>query len=337
MESGVRIVTCVLILGVVFVNGWTDAPNAIVSAVCSRTLPYLRAVTLAAVCNLLGLFAGWWWGFVVGDSMLGMVDLSGAGALLSGGAVCAGMGAVILFAVGAWRLGIPTSESHALIAGLTGAALGLGQLGGVDLQQWQKVLYGLGLSLGLGVGTGYLAQKLLGGRLEGMSGFWRRKCQVLSAALLAFCHGLQDGQKFIAVFALLFGVGNGMGLPHNPQLLPLAVVVGGVMSLGTLAGGRRIIQNVGETMVQISGGAGISSDLAAILCIGLASATGLPVSTTHTKTMAVAGAGAAQRRVLSLPCIRQMVAAWTLTFPVCMLLGYLLTVGWRMVLAVGWG
>lgn len=322
-------IVSLLVLGVVFVNGWTDAPNAILSAVCSKALTYRKAVLLAAVCNILGLLFVCFTGFQVGETMLSMVDFSSQSRLLADGALCAGMIAVILFAVGAWRFGIPTSESHALIAALTGAALALNYSRGIQIDQWVKVLYGLGVSLVAGAIAGYLADKLFHDLLVSIGRKNRTRFQILTAMSLALAHGAQDGQKILAVLILLWSPGK-----NDSTMFRFILLVGGVMALGTLAGGKRIIQNLGENMVQIGDESGIASDIAAILCIVGASAWGIPVSTTHTKTMAVIGSAAAEHQPSQHGKIKELFYAWALTFPVCGAIGYILTVIWKLIVSL---
>lgn len=322
-------IVCLLVLGVVFVNGWTDAPNSILSAVCSKALTYRKAVLIAAVCNILGLLFVCFTGFQVGETMLSMVDFSGQSRLLADGALCAGMIAIILFAVGAWRFGIPTSESHALIAALTGAALALNYSRGIQIDQWVKVLYGLGVSLIAGAIAGYLADKLFHDLLVSIGRKNRTRFQILTAMSLALAHGAQDGQKFLAVLLLLWSPSK-----NDSTMFRLILLVGGVMALGTLAGGKRIIQNLGENMVQIGDESGIASDIAAILCIVGASAWGIPVSTTHTKTMAVIGSATAEHQPSQHGKIKELFYAWVLTFPVCGAIGYILTVIWKLIVTL---
>ena len=136
-----------LIVGVVFVNGWTDAPNAIACAVSTKAMDYRRAAWMAGICNLLGLLTVSATGAAVTDTIISLVDFGGdsRAALI---ALSAAMASIILFAVAAWRFGIPTSESHALIASLTGAAFALNKAPGIDKTAWGKVLAGLLRSFG---------------------------------------------------------------------------------------------------------------------------------------------------------------------------------------------
>lgn len=143
---------------------------------------------------------------------------------------------------------------------------------------------------------------------------------------MAFMHGAQDGQKFIGVFLLGVALANGhaeMSSFHIP--IWLMVLCSAVMALGTSIGGYRIIKAVGMDMVKLEKYQGFSADMAAAGCLLLSSLTGVPVSTTHTKTTAIMGVGAAKRlRSVNWGVVREMVMTWVLTFPGCGFIGYLM-------------
>lgn len=153
--------TCLLVLAVVLVNGWTDAPNAIATVVTTGVLPFRRAVALAAVCNLMGVLVMTAVSATVAETIYSIADFGpDRAAALS--ALCAALCAIVLWAVLAWRFGVPTSESHALVAGLTGAALALpGGLDNIRAGAWGRVLLGLVLSVALGWWVGGLCRRLL--------------------------------------------------------------------------------------------------------------------------------------------------------------------------------
>ena len=141
---------------------------------------------------------------------------------------------------------------------------------------------------------------------------------------MAFMHGAQDGQKFMAIFLLgeAFSRGDAAGGVFTVPLW-LMLVCSAVMGLGTSVGGYRIIKAVGMDMVKLKPYQGFSADLAATACLLLSSLTGIPVSTTHTKTTAIMGVGAARRlRNVNWLIVRDLVLAWVFTFPGCGLLGY---------------
>ena len=140
------IIISLLTLGVILVNGWTDAPNAIATCVSTRSMSPRKAILMAAVFNFLGVFVMTMINATVASTIYNMVDFGGNShtALI---ALCAALFAIVLWATAAWYFGIPTSESHALIAGLSGAAIALqGGIGGINGSEWISVIYGLVLS-----------------------------------------------------------------------------------------------------------------------------------------------------------------------------------------------
>ncbi|MCG0274906.1 MAG: inorganic phosphate transporter [Thermosediminibacteraceae bacterium] len=323
-------VTVLLTLGVIFVNGWTDAANAIATCISTRSMGPRDAIIMATIFNFLGGLVMTLLNPMVAQTIYNMVDFRGDAheALI---ALCAALFAIVLWATAAWWFGIPTSESHALIAGISGAAIALQRgLGGINLDEWVKVIYGLGLSLFLGFFSGWLVVKTVELICRG---FDRRKtytplryAQIISAAGMAFMHGAQDGQKFMGVFML--GVFLTQGQASVTEfIIPIWLIVlcSAVISLGTSLGGLRIIKSVGMDMVKLETYQGFSADMAGVICLFIASVLGLPVSTTHTKTTAIMGVGAAKRiSSVNWGIVKEMLFAWMMTFPGCGLISFLL-------------
>ncbi len=310
-----------LVLAVLLVNGWTDAPNAIAAAVGAGALPFRRAAWLAAACNL----AGSCWAAICLPAVARTVWEAAAPGpdRWAWAGLCAALSATAAWGALAWRFGIPTSESHALLAALAGAALARpGGWQSLDPGPWLRVGFGLGLSLALGGGLGWLFGKKLGSM--GLSRPVCRRGQVLGAAGMAFLHGAQDGQKFLALFLAGCALAQGNGEPFAvPGWLP--AVCGGTLALGTLMGGRRIVERIGEELVPLSPAAGLAADLGGGGALLLCTLLGLPVSTTHAKTSAILGAGAALGGRVDHACAREIALTWLFTFPACGGLGYLLT------------
>ncbi len=323
------IIVVVLTLGVILVNGWTDAPNAIATCVTTRSMKPKAAILMAAVMNFLGVFVMTMLTPKVAETISNMVKFP-AGNGDASIALCAALFSIVVWATAAWAFGIPTSESHALIAGLTGAAVGLhDNFDGVVWSEWIKVVYGLFLSVFLGFFAGFLVTKAVEAVCRGMDRVKTVKffkgAQVVSAGSMAFMHGAQDGQKFMGIFllgiTLMEGGSVGDGFVIEPWLMVLCSLI---MALGTSMGGEKIIKTVGMDMVKLETYQGFSADLSASLCLVLASVFGLPVSTTHTKTTAMMGVGASRRlSAINLGTVKEMVWAWVLTFPGCGLLSYL--------------
>ena len=324
---GVIVVLCI---GATMVNGATDAPNAIATVVGTRAMPAGRAIAMAAICNFIGLVGITAISTAVAGTIFGMVDFGGDNhaALV---ALAAAMVAIIVWGVAAWALGIPTSQSHSLIAGITGAAIALqGGLGGINADQWIKVIYGMVISTVLGFGTGWLFVRLI---KKACAGFDRagttrffKWAQIVAGAGVAVLHGAQDGQKFLSLAMLavmlgMYGTSDMQGFP-----LWLIVLISLAMSLGTAVGGRKIIKSVGVEMVKMEQYQGFAACLSACFCIGLATFTGMPVSTTHTKTTAIMGVGAEKSlRGVKWNLAGRMVLTWVLTFPGCGFLAWAFT------------
>lgn len=329
-SNSMLMITVVLTLGVILVNGWTDAPNAIATCVSTRAIDAKSAILMAAVFNFFGVFVMTLVNANVALTIYNMVDFGNNSheALV---ALCASLFAIVSWATAAWWFGIPTSESHALIAGISGAAIAMHNgFDGINGSEWIKVIYGLVLSTFLGFGLGWITVKTTEFFCRGLN---RRKtnelfqhAQVFGGAAMAFMHGAQDGQKFMGVFMLGIFLANGQANVTSFQIpFWMMVLCSVVMALGTSIGGYRIIKSVGMDMVKLEKYQGFSADAAAATCLLISSVTGIPVSTTHTKTTSIMGVGAAKRlSSVNWGFVREMVMTWILTFPGCGVIGYLM-------------
>lgn len=319
-----------LTLGVILVNGWTDAPNAIATCVVTRCMPAQAAIIMSAVFNFLGVFLMSMLNATVAETITKMVDF-GSNSHEAIVALSAALFAIVVWATLAWYFGIPTSESHALIAGLTGGAIALHNgLQGVNGGEWVKVLYGLVLSTFLGFGIGWIVCKLIvqlfrkANRIKTEKFF--RAAQIFGAASMSFMHGAQDGQKFMGVILLSMFLINGQN-PDKAVQMPiwLMLLCSLVMGVGTSIGGKKIIKSVGMDMVKLEKYQGFSADIAASICLLISSVFGIPVSTTHAKTTAIMGVGAVRRlSAINFSVVKEMVLTWVLTFPGCGLIGYIM-------------
>ncbi len=327
-------IAVMLTLGVILVNGWTDAPNAIATCVVTRCMSPRAAILMAAVFNFLGVFVMTLVNATVAETITKMVDFGDDPdkAII---ALSAALFAIVLWATLAWLFGIPTSESHALIAGLTGSAIALnGSFSGVNGGEWIKVLYGIGISVALGFGLGWLVCKLVtmifyNANRPKTEPFFRG-AQIVGAASMAFMHGAQDGQKFMGVILLCVYMSKGQGLPKDINIAEdymwLMILCSVVMAAGTAMGGKKIIKSVGMDMVKLEKYQGFSADIASSLSLVFCSVFGLPVSTTHAKTTSIMGVGAVKRvSAINFGVVKEMVLTWVLTFPGCGLVGFLMT------------
>ncbi len=320
-----------LTLGVILVNGWTDAPNAIATCVVTRCMSARAAIIMAAVFNFLGVYVMTMLSPKVAQTITNMVDF-GNNPDEAVVALSAAMFAIVTWATAAFVFGIPTSESHALIAGLSGSAIALhGSFAGVNGAEWVKVLYGIVISVTLGFGLGWLVCKLVTRVFYHVE---RRKtepvfkyAQIFGAAYSAFMHGAQDGQKFMGIIILCLFMSQGQDIPADMQPQTwIMILCAVIMGLGTAIGVKKIIKSVGMDMVKLEKYQGFSADLAASSSLLLCSVLSLPVSTTHAKTTSIMGVGAVKNiKAINFGVVKEMCLTWVLTFPGCGLIGFLMT------------
>jgi inorganic phosphate transporter, PiT family len=313
------ILVLVLILGAEFVNGWTDAPNAIATVVSTRSLTPFQAVVMAAVLNLVGVFSGTAVAQTIGK---GIIDPKAVDLITVGGA----MVGIILWSSVAARWGIPTSESHALVAGLAGAGMATAGPGVLVGEGWKKVLIGLVFSTFIGFLGGllvitaiyWLFRRAVPGKVRGTF----RWLQVMSSGFMAFSHGSNDGQKFMGAFTLALVLGN--VLPEFVIPTWVIFLCAGTMAVGTLTGGWRIIKTMGMRITKLEPYQGFAAEMAAATTITIASRLGIPLSTTHTISTAIVGVGAARgASAVRWGVTVELVSAWILTFPICAIISWL--------------
>ena len=321
------IVVLVLAYAFEFANGWTDAPNSIATVVSTRVLRPLPAVIMAGTLNLVGAL-------VVGTAVAktiasGIVDPG----FVTLGTVAAAVLAATLWALSAQYFGLPSSESHALVAGLLGAGFATGGLEALEWSGTSKSLIGL-VTSPLG---GFLVGLLLMVAIYRLFSKVRRptvsrifgRAQIVSAGFMAFSHGTNDAQKTMGIIALAFYLNEAGTLgAESPELtieLWMILSAAVVMGVGTMVGGWRVIRTMGMRLTHLEPVNGFAAETGAATVITIAARLGIPVSTTHAIGSAIMGVGATKR----LSAVRwgvagEVVAAWILTWPSCMVLGYVL-------------
>lgn len=318
-----------LVLGAEFTNGLTDAANSIATVVSTRVISPKKAVVMAALLNMVGVL-------VTGTAVAATI---GKGIvrpdIITLEVVGAAMLTVVVWTTAAWFFGIPTSETHELLAGLAGAGLAWAGPSVLLGDGWLKVIVGLGMSTVLGFGLAFMVMvaiywlfrrmnRIKASRLFG-------KLQILSAAFMAFSHGSNDGQKFMGVFSLALFLGG--VLPDFQVPLWVVFLCGAVMAIGTALGGWRIIRTMGSKVTRLEPVHGFAAETAASTAILLASRFGVPLSTTHTIGTAIMGVGATRRlSAVNWAVSRQIITTWLLTFPACLVLGYLFTWLFKVIL-----
>jgi PiT family inorganic phosphate transporter len=311
-----------LVLAAEFVNGWHDASNAIATVVSTRVLSPRVAVLMATVFNAVGAFSGT---AVAATIANGIVDAHAISLVT----VAAAMVAIVVWDVLTWYYGLPTSSSHALVAGLSGAGLAAAGPSVLLWEGWRKVLIGLLFSTFLGFFAGvfliwaivWICRGWTPGRVRTVFG----RLQVFSAVFMAFSHGSNDGQKFIGVFTLALVLGG--VLPEFHPSFGVVLLCSITMGIGTSVGGWRIIRTMGMKIARLEPYHGFAAETAAGTAIELASRLGIPLSTTHTINTAIMGVGSSQRlSAVRWGVVGDVVTAWILTFPVCGAIGWAVAV-----------
>lgn len=322
MSLTLAIVIAVVVIALAFdyTNGFHDAANAIATSVSTRALTPRIALILAAIMNFIGALLGQKVAHTVSDTINPGTDAN-HGLII----VAAGLLGAIIWNLVTWYFGLPSSSSHALIGGLVGAAIG-GL--GTDAVHWstivEKVLIPMVLSPLFGFCAAFVVMTSIlwifrrGNPHRINRGF--RGLQTVSAAALALGHGLQDAQKTMGVIFLALVTGGYAGANDD---LPIWVVLAaaGAISAGTYAGGWRIMRTLGRKIIDLDPPRGFAAEsVGAGVLYTTAFVFHAPISTTHTITSAVMGAGATKRlSAVRWGMARTILAAWVLTFPMAAL------------------
>ena len=300
-----------------FTNGMHDAANSISTVVSTRVLSPRQAVVWAAFFNFVAFLI---FSTTVAETIgKGMVDIKTVTATV----ILAGLGGAISWNIITWYFGLPSSSSHALIGGYSGAAIAKSGFGVIILSGWYKTLLFIVLAPVIGLFLGFILRIISTWVLYKQSPVlvnkWSRVFQLFSAALYSLGHGGNDAQKTMGIITSLLFAG---GLIHEFKV-PLWVVLSAhaAIGLGTLSGGWRIVKTMGQKITKLTPVDGVCAETSAACSIFLATHLGIPVSTTHVITGAISGVGSATR----LSAVRWGVTfrifwAWILTIPISGLL-----------------
>ncbi|MBK9313836.1 MAG: inorganic phosphate transporter [Acidobacteria bacterium] len=319
MTTTLILVVIIIIVALIFdyTNGFHDAANSIATVVSTRVLTPGKAVAMAAFFNFIAAF-----GFdthVASTIGKGLIDVS----LIDNYVVLAGLIGAIIWNIITWYLGLPTSSSHALVGGYGGAAVAKAGFGVLLWAKWPSgwpgtlsfiilaPLMGMILGMTLMIAVSWIFKNFAPGRVDKLF----RVLQILSASLYSFSHGLNDAQKTMGIMMAALIVG---GYYAKDAGVPLWVILSahGAIALGTLSGGWRIVKTMGSKITKLRPVGGFCAETGGGITIIIASALGVPVSTTHTITGAIVGVGSTKR----LSSVRWGVAgrivwAWILTIP----------------------
>jgi inorganic phosphate transporter, PiT family len=326
MAASVWFVLAIVLVALTFdfINGFHDAANSIATVVSTRVLSPSAAVLWAAFWNFVAAFV---FGTAIAKTIgKGMIDLS----VVDPTVILAGLVGAIAWDLVTWWLGLPTSSSHALLGGYGGAAVAKAGFTAIIAQGWIKTLVfiviapmmGLVLALALTVILSWVLRRSLPRSVD--KAF--RALQLVSAAAYSLGHGTNDAQKTMGIIVALLVSSQALfvGFPipalhlTTADRIPTWVILAAhaAIGLGTMAGGWRIVKTMGQRITKLRPFGGFCAETSGAITLFVASHFGIPVSTTHTITGAIAGVGAAQR----LSAVRWGVAgrivwAWVATIP----------------------
>jgi inorganic phosphate transporter, PiT family len=303
-----------------FTNGFHDTANSIATTVSTRAMSPRAAVAMAAILNVAGAFVSFEVAATIAKDIVDQEAIT-----LS--VVLAGLVGAITWNLVTWFYGLPSSSSHALIGGMLGSAV---VAAGWDVVNWEglreKVLVPSLIAPFLGVAIAFALilaiTWIVARRRPARVNWFFRRAQLLSGGFVAFTHGTNDAQKTMGIIALALVASGHLGADFERPPLWVIVSAALAMGAGTYAGGWRIIRTLGTRIAKIDPPQGFAAQTA---CAGILWATahnGFPVSTTHTISGSVLGAGA----VKGFSAVRWGVAgnillAWVLTIPMAALVG----------------
>ncbi|MFI5179337.1 MAG: inorganic phosphate transporter [Vicinamibacterales bacterium] len=320
MTPAVTIIVAIITVALVFdyINGFHDAANSIATVVSTRVLSPLQAVAWAAFFNFaaaIGIGTG-----VAKTVGSGMVDLG----VVTYAVILTGLLGAITWNLITWYFGLPTSSSHALFGGYAGAAVAKAGFGAVIVSGWTKTLIFIVVAPLIGLIVGLLVMTAIYWTFHDSPPSrvdrWFRRLQLVSAAAYSLMHGANDAQKTMGIITGALVTGGFLvkfEVPFWVEMLSYTAI-----SLGTLSGGWRIIKTMGTKITKLQPAGGFAAETGAAVAIGIATAMGVGISTTHTITGAIVGVGATKR----LSAVRwgvagQIVWAWVLTIPASAFIG----------------
>jgi inorganic phosphate transporter, PiT family len=331
IDSTVTLLIGVVALAVVFdyINGFHDTANAIATSVATRALRPTQALAMATAFNFIGAFAGTAVAKTIGSGLVDETTTSQA-------VVAAALIGAIAWNLITWRVGLPSSSSHALIGGLLGATLIAAgpeafNVGGIV----GKVLIPLVTSPLVGFGIGFALMVVLYWTFRRADrnplATWFRRLQVVSAGLMAFAHGSNDAQKTMGVITLaLFSAGVIPSIEVPPWVILVAATA---LSAGTAMGGWRIMHTMGHRVVQLEPIHGFAAETTAASVLIVTAQLGMPVSTTHVISSAIMGVGSSRgTRGVRWGVARRILGAWILTIPAS---GLMAIITWSAFAALG--
>ncbi len=318
-------ILCIVLIALIFdfTNGFHDAASSVALVVSTRVMSPRWAVVWAAFFNFVAFAI---FGVHVAKTIAkGTVDPS----IVTPGIVLAALAAALIWNLLTWWWGLPTSSSHALIGGFVGAGIVAAGPKAVIVGGVAKTAAFIVISPFVGLALGFLSMLAVSWMFRrstprSVEGAFRRM-QILAAAMFSLGHGSNDAQKTAGIItALLYSTGNLHGAFHVPTWVVVSSY--GAIGLGTLSGGWRIVETMGMRIARLDPAGGFCAQTSGAMALFGASALGIPVSTTHTITGAIVGAGVSASRRLSgvkWGVASRIVWAWVVTMPAAALLAAL--------------
>lgn len=333
MITGLVIATIMMVLIFDYTNGFHDASNVVATVIASHAMTPIQAVILVAIFEFLGPLLG---GTAVANTIGSFIDVSALASTSSLIIIFAGVTGAIVWNLGTWWVGIPSSSSHALVGGLIGPVLisagpsnvvwGFedlllhGHVTGVT-----KVLLALILSPIIGFWVGFALHRITGVLLRGARPSLNRnlrRSQIFTAAWLAFSHGANDAQKSMGIITLVLVTSGLIGSFQVPMWAILACSA--TITLGILTGGWRIVRTVGFGIYKVRPLHALNAQLTSAGVVFAAALVGAPVSTTHVVSSSIMGIGASERpRAVRWAKAEDIVTTWFITIPGAGLVGIL--------------
>ncbi|MGA2263986.1 MAG: inorganic phosphate transporter [Acidobacteriota bacterium] len=329
MDSQLILVTAVIVvaLGFDFLNGFHDAANSIATVVSTHVLSPRAAVLLAAVCNFSAAF-------IISDRVATTIGRDIVQPqFLDPYLVAFGLLGAIIWNIITWYCALPSSSSHALVGGFGGAAVAKAGLIALKPEGFLKVvpyiviapLVGLVLGRGMMLLINWLCRNSSPRKVDRLF----RRGQLVSASIFSFSHGMNDAQKTVGIIGALLIATHRLPAPSGADSIhpPAWVIIAcfSAIALGTYLGGWRIVKTLGMRLTKLQPVGGFCAETGGGVTIVFLSLFGIPLSTTHTITGAIVGAGSTRRRsAVRWGIAANIVWAWILTIPCAALFGALL-------------
>ena len=330
IEAPFFLIIAIIIIALIFdfTNGFHDSANSISTVVSTKVLSPRNAVAFAAFFNFVAAFG---FGVAVASTISKIIQLEVVETVMVPYIILAALTGAIVWNLITWYFGLPTSSSHALIGGMSGAGISAAGLAAIKWSTVELVATFMVLSPIIGLACGFLFMTLVlnltrnAHRATADTLF--KQLQLCSAAAYSFSHGTNDAQKTMGIIVpLLFSIGYfGAGVDPNHLPVPLWVILiaHAAIALGTLSGGWRIVKTMGYKITRLRPVHGFAAETAGAATILGASVAGIPVSTTHVICTSIMGVGSVMgTSTVKWGVARSIALAWLLTIPISALIGF---------------